>query len=49
MRDEERSTWLSSLRTQNPALADQLEMLLQEHRALSEEGFLEEQRRRIVR
>jgi serine/threonine-protein kinase len=41
MTDEERSTWLSSMRTQNPALADQLEVLLREHRTLSEEGFLE--------
>ena len=41
MTDEERSAWLSSLRTQNPDLAAQLEMLLHEHRALSEEGFLE--------
>ena len=42
MTDEERSVWLSSLRVQNPDLADQLELLLHEHRALSEEGFLEE-------
>jgi serine/threonine protein kinase/Tol biopolymer transport system component len=41
MTDEQRSTWLSSLRTENPILASQLEILLQEHRALSEEGFLE--------
>jgi serine/threonine protein kinase/Tfp pilus assembly protein PilF len=41
MTDEERATWLSSLRTQNPDLADQLEMLFDEHRALSEERFLE--------
>ncbi|HEY6376320.1 MAG TPA: protein kinase [Edaphobacter sp.] len=41
MTDEERSIWLSSLRTQNPALVDQLEMLFYEHRALIEEGFLE--------
>jgi serine/threonine protein kinase len=41
MTDEERSIWLSSLRTQNPALVDQLEMLFYEHRALTEEGFLE--------
>ncbi len=41
MTDEERSIWLSSLRTQNPALVDQLEMLFHEHRALTEEGFLE--------
>jgi Tol biopolymer transport system component len=42
MTDEQRSTWLSSLQTENPALASQLEILLQEHRALSEDGFLEE-------
>ena len=41
MTDEERSIWLSSLRTQDPALADQLEMLFYEHRALTDEGFLE--------
>ncbi len=39
--DEERSIWLSSLRTQNPGLVDQLEMLLLDYRALSDEGFLE--------
>ena len=38
---EERSTWLSSLRAQNPGMAEQLEGLLEDHRALSEEGFLE--------
>jgi serine/threonine protein kinase/Tol biopolymer transport system component len=42
MTDEQRSTWLSSLQTENPMLASQLEILLQEHRALTEEGFLEE-------
>jgi serine/threonine protein kinase len=42
MKDEERSVWLSSLRTRNPGLAEQLEILFQEHRALSEEGFLEQ-------
>jgi serine/threonine protein kinase len=42
MTDEQRSTWLSSLQTENPTLASQLEILLQEHRALTEEGFLEE-------
>ena len=41
MADEDLSAWLSSLRTQNPELAAQLETLLLEHRALSEEGFLE--------
>ena len=37
----ERESWLSSLQGENPALAYQLEILLREHRALSEEGFLE--------
>src|SRR5262249_28422642 len=41
MADEERSTWLSKLRSENPALASQLELLLEEHRSLSEEGFLD--------
>jgi serine/threonine protein kinase/Tol biopolymer transport system component len=42
MTDEERSTWLSCLRTQDPSLADQLELLLGHHRALTCEGFLQE-------
>ena len=42
MTEEQRSTWLSSLQTENPTLASQLEILLQEHRALTEEGYLEE-------
>ena len=42
MTDEERSTWLSRLRTQDPSLADQLELLLGHHRALTCEGFLQE-------
>jgi eukaryotic-like serine/threonine-protein kinase len=41
MTDAERSIWLSSLRSQDPALVDQLETLLGEHRALAEKGFLE--------
>jgi hypothetical protein len=41
MRDDELSDWLRSMRAQNPSLAEQLETLLDEHRALSEEGFLE--------
>ena len=41
MRDEERSTWLSSLRERNPMLVRQLESLLHEHRALVDDGFLE--------
>jgi len=38
---EQRSTWLSSLRTENPILASQLESLLHEYHVLSEKGFLE--------
>jgi serine/threonine-protein kinase len=41
MTDEERTTWLSSLRAQSPGLAEQLQTLLLDHRALSEERFLE--------
>jgi len=41
MTDDERSSWLSSLQSENPTLAYQLEILLREHRELSEEGFLE--------
>src|SRR6267143_47942 len=41
MPEEARAGWLSSLREQNPALADQLRILLEEHRTLVEEGFLE--------
>src|SRR5712671_2584012 len=41
MPEEARAGWLSSLRKQNPALAGQLQILLEEHRALVEEGFLE--------
>src|ERR1700720_835836 len=41
MTDVERSSWLSSLQSENPTLAYQLEILLREHRELSEEGFLE--------
>jgi serine/threonine protein kinase len=41
MSGEERVAWLATLREQNPALADQLRMLLDEHRALAQEGFLE--------
>ena len=42
MTDEERSIWLSCLRTQDPSLADRLELLLDHHRALTCEGFLQE-------
>jgi len=39
--DPERSIWLSSLRSTDPAIADQLEMLLDAHCELKEDGFLE--------
>jgi serine/threonine protein kinase/Tol biopolymer transport system component len=42
MSDEERSRWLAALRSKSPDLAKQLEVLLHEHRALSDEGFLEQ-------
>jgi serine/threonine protein kinase len=42
MSDEERSKWLCCLRVQNPPLADQLELLLDHHRALTCEGFLQD-------
>ena len=41
MADDERSKWLLSLQSENPTLAYQLEILLREHRVLSQEGFLE--------
>ena len=41
MTDDECSAWLSTLGAENPTLAGQLQILLQEHRVLSEEGFLE--------
>src|SRR5215471_19723838 len=41
MAEKERSIRLSRLRSTNPALSNQLEILLQEHRVLSEEHFLE--------
>ena len=41
MTDDERVSWLSSLQGENPTLAYQLEILLREHRLLSQEGFLE--------
>jgi eukaryotic-like serine/threonine-protein kinase len=41
MTGDERLIWLSSLQTENPALAYQLEILLREHRVLSDKGFLE--------
>jgi len=41
MTDEERAAWLRSLAEQNPKLAAQLAALLDEHRVLAQEGFLE--------
>ena len=38
---EERAQWLSELRAQDPLLAQKLEGLLQEHRVLAAEGYLE--------
>jgi serine/threonine-protein kinase len=42
MTDDERSTWFSRLRAEDPTLAGQLEILLEEHRVLTQEGFLDE-------
>ncbi len=39
--EEDRADWLAAFRAQRPELADFLEKLLQEHRALAEEHFLE--------
>ena len=39
--EEERAAWLETFRTQRPDLADLLERLLREHRALAQERFLE--------
>jgi serine/threonine protein kinase len=41
MADEARAPWLASIRTQDPALAAQVESLLQENDALAKAGFLE--------
>ena len=41
MTDDERAAWLSQLGEQDPALAAQLGALLDEHRVLAQEGFLE--------
>ncbi len=39
--EQERSAWLESLRGRNPALAAQLEALLNEHEAVVQESFLD--------
>ncbi|MGD0567385.1 MAG: serine/threonine-protein kinase [Candidatus Sulfotelmatobacter sp.] len=44
MTDDERAPWLAALSAQDPALAAQLAALLDEHRALAQEGFLENRR-----
>ncbi len=41
MAEEERASWLESLRAREPAVAADLEMLLEERSALDREGFLE--------
>jgi len=41
MSDDERAAWLLSLGEQNPPLAAQLVALLDEHRVLAQEGFLD--------
>ena len=41
MTDEQRAAWLSSLSEQDPSLAERLQLLLDEHRVLAKEGFLE--------
>lgn len=41
MPEEERSVWLAQVREQNPEMAATLEKLLQEHRELAQEQFLE--------
>lgn len=40
---EARAAWLDSIREQNPALATELGILLKEHHALGDEGFLQGQ------
>jgi serine/threonine protein kinase len=40
--EEERATWLISFQTEKPHLADTLRGLLNEHRVLAAEGFLEQ-------
>ncbi len=43
MTDDERGAWLTSLYAEDSALASEVEALLEEHRALRQEGFLEDE------
>ncbi len=42
MQEQERASWLAALSERNPALAADLQILLEEHRMLVEERFLEQ-------
>ena len=42
LKDEERGAWIDSLRQRNRSLAADLEALLEDHRLLAREHFLEE-------
>src|SRR5262249_32325891 len=42
MSPQERAAWLESIRKDKPALATDLQILLREHQALSDEKFLED-------
>src|SRR5580693_4494911 len=44
MSDDERAAWLRTLAEQKPAMAAQVVALLDEHRVLEQEGFLEKGR-----
>jgi len=46
--EEERGTWLQSFRSEKPELAEVLQQLLEEHRALADEHFLEQMPIRIA-
>ena len=40
--EDERASWLASLREREPAVAEHLQALLEEHSALAQDGFLEQ-------
>ena len=46
--EEDRADWLAAFRAQRPELADFLEKLLQEHRALADEHFLESETQKLT-